>query len=160
MPSEEARRVEVAFTPEFKRNVRRLARKYRRIRSDVAPVIERLERGETPGDQIQRTGFSVFKVRIRNRDAQRGKSGGYRMIYLEDAGPGDLGDDLLEDGSGRRHGGRDPSDPGRVRGAVSPPHHTRLHGRRRARRLVTRLGRPPAPRLARSFCSLKPPSIV
>ena len=44
-------------------------------------MIERLERGETPGDQIRRTGFSVFKVRIRNRDAQRGKSGGYRMIY-------------------------------------------------------------------------------
>lgn len=74
-------RLEIVFTPEFKRNVRRLARKYRRIRSDVAPVIKQLERGETPGDQIQRIGYAVFKVRIRNTDAQRGKSGGYRMLY-------------------------------------------------------------------------------
>lgn len=69
-------RIDVAFTPEFKRNVRRLARKYRSIRSDVAPVIEQLERGETPGDQIQRTGYTVFKVRIRNTDVRRGKSSG------------------------------------------------------------------------------------
>ena len=81
MSSEKPRRVEVEFTPEFKRNIRRLARKYRRIRSDVAPVISQIEQGETPGDQIQRTGYTVFKVRIRNSDAQRGKSGGYRMLY-------------------------------------------------------------------------------
>ncbi|QXD14144.1 hypothetical protein GQ464_011825 [Rhodocaloribacter litoris] len=58
MPSEERRRVEVAFTPEFKRNIRRLARKYRHIRSDVAPVIRRIEQGETPGDQIREAGQS------------------------------------------------------------------------------------------------------
>jgi mRNA-degrading endonuclease RelE of RelBE toxin-antitoxin system len=81
MPSEKPRRVEVAFTPEFKRNIRRLARKYRRIRLDVAPVISQIEQGETPGDQIQRVGYTVFKVRISNSDAQRGKSSGYRMLY-------------------------------------------------------------------------------
>ncbi|WP_343327992.1 type II toxin-antitoxin system RelE/ParE family toxin [Leptolyngbya sp. CCY15150] len=26
-------------------------------------------------------GYSVFKVRIRNTDIQKGKSGGYRLIY-------------------------------------------------------------------------------
>ena len=81
MPSEDSRRLEVAFTPEFKRNVRRLSRKYRHIRSDISPVIQQLEQGETPGDQLQRTGYRVFKVRIRNSDAQRGKRGGYRLIY-------------------------------------------------------------------------------
>lgn len=83
MPNEDSRRVEVAFTPEFKRNTRRLARKYRHIRSDVTPVIEQLEQGETPGEQIQRTGYRVFKVRIRNSDAQRGKRGGYRLVYYQ-----------------------------------------------------------------------------
>ncbi len=58
-----------------------MSRKYRLIKSDVQPVIEQLEHGETPGDQIQRTGYTVFKVRIKNSDLQRGKSGGYRMIY-------------------------------------------------------------------------------
>ena len=81
MSSEKPRQVAVEFTPEFKRNIRRLARKYRRIRSDVAPVISQLEQGETPGDQIQRTGYAVFNVRVRNSDAQHGKRGGYRMLY-------------------------------------------------------------------------------
>jgi len=81
MPSEEPRQVDVEFTPEFKRNIRRLARKYRRIRSDLTPVIRQIEKGETPGDQIQLTGYTIFKVRVRNSDAQRGKRGGYRMLY-------------------------------------------------------------------------------
>ncbi len=73
--------VTVSFTTEFKRNISRLAKRYRNIRQDVQPVIAQLEQGETPGDQIQRAGYPVYKVRIRNTDAQRGKSGGYRMIY-------------------------------------------------------------------------------
>lgn len=74
-------RREVHFTPEFKRNLRQLAKKYRRIRSDIEPIIDALVRGELPGDQIQGVGFAVYKVRARNSDAQRGKSGGYRIIY-------------------------------------------------------------------------------
>ncbi|MEO7908109.1 MAG: type II toxin-antitoxin system RelE/ParE family toxin [Roseiflexaceae bacterium] len=72
---------DVRFTPEFKRNLRQLAKKYRRIRSDIQPLIDALIAGELPGDQIQGIGFSVYKVRVRNSDAQRGKRGGYRMIY-------------------------------------------------------------------------------
>ena len=33
---------EVRFTPEFKRNLRQLAKKYRWIRSDIQPVIDAL----------------------------------------------------------------------------------------------------------------------
>ncbi len=84
MPSDSpTRAVEVAFTSDFKRNVRQLAKKYRRIKSDVQPVIERLQSGETPGDRVPRIGeeWVIFKIRIRNSDSARGKSGGYRMIY-------------------------------------------------------------------------------
>jgi len=73
--------VEVLYTPEFKRNVRALAKKYPHIRSDVQPIIEQIQRGEFVGDQIQGTGYTIFKVRVRNSDALRGKSGGYRVIY-------------------------------------------------------------------------------
>lgn len=72
---------EVRFTPEFKRNLRQLARKYRRIRSDIQPIIDALAGGELPGDHIRGVGLPVYKVRVRNSDAQRGKSGGYRIIY-------------------------------------------------------------------------------
>lgn len=72
---------DVRFTPEFKRNLRQLAKKYRRIRSDIQPIIDALLGGELPGEQIQGVGFPIHKVRVRNSDAQRGKSGGYRIIY-------------------------------------------------------------------------------
>jgi len=73
--------IEVAFTPEFKRNLRGLAKKYPHIRSDVQPIIEQIQRGEFIGDQVKGTGYTIFKVRIRNSDVSRGKSGGYRVIY-------------------------------------------------------------------------------
>ena len=40
-----------------------------------------MKSGETPGDRIQAVGYVVYKARLANRDAQRGKSGGYRIIY-------------------------------------------------------------------------------
>jgi len=72
---------EVRYTPEFKRNLRLLAKKYRHIRSDVQPVIEEIQRGNFIGDQVQNTGYTVFKVRIKNSDIPKGKRSGYRFIY-------------------------------------------------------------------------------
>lgn len=73
--------VTVSFTDEFQRRLRHLFKKYRQIRSDIQPVIELLQAGEFVGDQIAGTGYTVFKVRVRNSDIQKGKSGGYRLIY-------------------------------------------------------------------------------
>lgn len=73
--------VNVEFTPEFKRNVRALSKKYRHIRSDVDPLILDLQSGLLPGDQVTGTGYTIFKVRVPNRDVRKGKSGGYRLIY-------------------------------------------------------------------------------
>jgi mRNA-degrading endonuclease RelE of RelBE toxin-antitoxin system len=72
-------RVEAAKT--FTRKLNILAKKYRNIHRDVQPVIEQLEQGELLGDQIPNVGYSVFKLRIRNTSVQKGKSGGYRLIY-------------------------------------------------------------------------------
>jgi len=73
--------IDVQFTPEFKRNLRTLAKKYRHIRDDVDPVIEALQAGAILGDQIPGVGYTLFKVRVPNQDSARGKSGGYRVIY-------------------------------------------------------------------------------
>ena len=72
---------EIDYTSEFKRNLRQLSRRYRSIRRDIDPVIEQLSAGETPGDQIGGVGYSVFKLRVKNSDNNKGKSGGYRVIY-------------------------------------------------------------------------------
>jgi mRNA-degrading endonuclease RelE of RelBE toxin-antitoxin system len=72
---------EIVYTPEFKRNLRQLAKKYRHIKSDVQPIIEDLNQGRVTGDQIPGIRYDVFKVRVKNSDAAKGKSGGYRIIY-------------------------------------------------------------------------------
>jgi mRNA-degrading endonuclease RelE of RelBE toxin-antitoxin system len=73
--------VEVVFTPEFKRNLRQLAKKYRQIKTDVQPLLDALTQGQTPGDQIHGVRYTVFKARVKNSDSRKGKSGGYRIIY-------------------------------------------------------------------------------
>lgn len=73
--------IQVVVSPTFQRNLRALAKKYRSIRKDIQPVIEQLEQGELLGDRIAGVGYAVFKLRVRNSDIQKGKSGGYRLIY-------------------------------------------------------------------------------
>jgi mRNA-degrading endonuclease RelE of RelBE toxin-antitoxin system len=73
--------VQVVFTDRFKRDIRRLGKRYRRIRLDILPLIEQLESGDLPGNQIPDMDYILFKVRVRNTSIQKGKSGGYRVLY-------------------------------------------------------------------------------
>lgn len=73
--------VSVEFTAPFKRNLKGLAKRYRQIQADILPVIEQLQQGNFIGDQIAGTNYTVLKVRAKNSDVQKGKSGGYRLIY-------------------------------------------------------------------------------
>jgi mRNA-degrading endonuclease RelE of RelBE toxin-antitoxin system len=81
MTTDPASHPQVTFTPEFKRNLRQLAKKYRRIKSDLQPILGQLASGSKPGDQVPQVRYEVFKVRAKNSDASKGKSGGYRLIY-------------------------------------------------------------------------------
>ncbi len=49
--------------------------------NDIQPIIEQLQQGEILGDRIPKIGYEVFKLRVRNSDIKKGKSGGYRLIY-------------------------------------------------------------------------------
>jgi mRNA-degrading endonuclease RelE of RelBE toxin-antitoxin system len=73
--------IQVEAAKTFTRDLRTLSKKYRSIYKDVQPVIEELQNGNILGDQIPNIGYAVFKVRIRNSDIKKGKSGGYRLIY-------------------------------------------------------------------------------
>lgn len=73
--------IQIALTPRFKRDLRDLAKRYRSIRSDLQPLILALQSGEIPGDRIAGVKYQVFKVRLKNSNIQKGKSGGYRVIY-------------------------------------------------------------------------------
>ncbi len=50
--SERQSPVAVLYTPEFKRNLRQLAKKYRQIKTNVQPLLDTLGQGQTLGDQI------------------------------------------------------------------------------------------------------------
>ena len=73
--------IQVGYTPLFVRFLKHIAKKYRHVRDDLQPLLDKLASGETPGDQIQHVKRPVYKVRVPNQDAQKGKSGGYRVIY-------------------------------------------------------------------------------
>ncbi len=73
--------IQVEIAEPFVKKLKRLLKKYSHAYEDVQGLISQLERGETPGDQVQQTGYTVYKVRVRNSDVPKGKSGGYRVIY-------------------------------------------------------------------------------
>ncbi len=65
----------------FRKRTKRLRRKYPAIHADLRPLVLRLQNDERPGQRIPRVGYAVYKVRLPNRAARRGKSGGFRVIY-------------------------------------------------------------------------------
>lgn len=69
------------FAPEFTADFKKLNNRYHHIDTDLRPLLDELRRGTTPGDRLQGLDGLVYKVRLKNTDAQRGKSGGYRVIY-------------------------------------------------------------------------------
>jgi mRNA-degrading endonuclease RelE of RelBE toxin-antitoxin system len=73
--------IEIRLTPDFRKQVRKLEKRYRKLQSDLQPILMQIQMGEIIGDRLQGIDAEVFKVRIRNSDVNRGKSGGYRMIY-------------------------------------------------------------------------------
>ena len=68
-------------SPRFDREFKRLVRKYPRLSEEVQVLFDQLKVDERPGDKIPNVGYDVYKVRLQNRSAGRGKSGGFRAIY-------------------------------------------------------------------------------
>ena len=71
----------VSLSDSFQKELKRLARKYPRVLDVVETFVSTLESDQRPGDKIPRVGYDVYKVRLKNPSARRGKSGGFRIIY-------------------------------------------------------------------------------
>jgi mRNA-degrading endonuclease RelE of RelBE toxin-antitoxin system len=65
----------------FKKDLKKLARKYPSVLDQVENLIAELEADERAGDKIPNVGYDVYKVRLKNSSASRGKRGGFRVIY-------------------------------------------------------------------------------
>jgi len=68
---------EVRVVDAFKKDVKKLFKKYRSIKTDILDLIEKLEEDYTIGIDL---GSNLYKIRVKNSDIG-GKSGGYRVIY-------------------------------------------------------------------------------
>jgi mRNA-degrading endonuclease RelE of RelBE toxin-antitoxin system len=64
-------------TPEFIKNLKSLKKRYKSIKQDVLKLANKLEENPTIGIQL---GNNTYKIRIKNSDNNKGKSGGYRVI--------------------------------------------------------------------------------
>jgi mRNA-degrading endonuclease RelE of RelBE toxin-antitoxin system len=73
--------IQIQASGNFRQDLKLLAKRYRSIRQDIQPIIQQLQAGEFPGNQVPGVGYTIFKVRVKNSAIQKGKSGGYRLIY-------------------------------------------------------------------------------
>ena len=64
----------------YKKALKKLSKIYKNINSDVKRYLETINSKEDLGVELK---SNIFKVRIANRDKNKGKSSGYRLIsYL------------------------------------------------------------------------------
>jgi mRNA-degrading endonuclease RelE of RelBE toxin-antitoxin system len=75
--------IQVIVSSDFNAQARKLKKRYRSFQSDLKTLTDELEVGNLPGDQISGTTAIVYKVRLKNSDIKKGKSGGYRVIYQQ-----------------------------------------------------------------------------
>ncbi len=74
----------VNIPPDFNPQVRHLRRKYPSVTAEARQLVYQLQDGQRPGDAVPDVGYAgVYKERLRNRSARRGKQGGFRLIYYE-----------------------------------------------------------------------------
>ena len=68
------------YMPLFERAIKHLKKRYRNIIADVEKALEIIETDSDKGTVIPND-YAVRKLRVASRDMQRGKSGGYRLLY-------------------------------------------------------------------------------
>lgn len=74
----------VDTTENFDREAKKLAKKYKSIKSEIADLIAELERNPIQGTQL---GNSVYKIRMSIASKGKGKRGGARvMTYVKISG--------------------------------------------------------------------------
>lgn len=69
----------ITFTPEFKREYKRLSKKYASLENDLKILIAELEQNPTCGTTL---GNNAFKIRLAISSKNKGKSGSARVILI------------------------------------------------------------------------------
>lgn len=72
-------KIDIRFSRYFLRNVKQLLKTSSQVIDRVESFADQLRQGEKPGDQIPGIGYPVYKARLSS--GQKGKRGGYRIVY-------------------------------------------------------------------------------
>lgn len=75
--------IKITYTPEFKKEYKRLSKKFTSLESDIKFLIEELYTNPKLGKSL---GSNAYKIRCQVKSKGKGKSGGVRIItyYLEE----------------------------------------------------------------------------
>jgi len=65
----------------FKKELKKLSKRYRKIKEDYILLLETLS-SSNPKDIAIYLGKNCYKIRLKNSDINKGKSSGYRVVYL------------------------------------------------------------------------------
>ena len=69
-------------TRQFEKDLKRLSKRYRLLFNDLEPILDSIKLGKCIGTVLAEIScFKVFKVRFANTSINKGKSGGFRLIY-------------------------------------------------------------------------------
>ena len=66
--------------PSFLKEIKKLAKKYKNIKKDYLMLLKTLS--NNPFEKAIEIGKNCYKIRLKNSDNNKGKSGGYRVIYF------------------------------------------------------------------------------
>ncbi len=76
----------IVLSSTFKNSVQKLERRFRHVKEDVKIAVQTLLEMPRLGVVIP-GGSGVRKLRVRNTDIQKGKRGGYRLLYYVENEP-------------------------------------------------------------------------
>ena len=65
----------------FQKDIKQLAKKHPNIQKDLECLFEILSQGNIIGTKLQNFNANLYKVRLKSSDNNKGKSGGFRIIY-------------------------------------------------------------------------------
>jgi mRNA-degrading endonuclease RelE of RelBE toxin-antitoxin system len=68
---------EIVLTPDFKKDLKQIAKKHKQILKDVGGLIDKLTENPAIGTDL---GQNVYKIRLAISGTNKGKSGGARVI--------------------------------------------------------------------------------
>ena len=72
---------EIKYINSFRKDLKKLAKRYKNIKKDYEKLLFLLS-NNNPKEIGISIGHHCYKLRLKNSDIQKGKSGGYRVIYF------------------------------------------------------------------------------